>query len=183
MKGESLKVKIDENVLTIEQNNAGISGKSIKYDNIFDEKANQEKIFNTIIVEKIEQMLDGYNVTVFAYGQTGTGKTYTMQGDIGNPIREGIIPRSIKYILQKLKKPGIESIITISCIEIYNEKIYDLLSTNLKNEIDIKYNGEEDVCGNLTELPVESYEKCQISMNTAINRRRTASTLQNADSR
>ena len=47
-----------------------------------------------------------YNCTVFAYGQTGTGKTFTLEGDMSNPSRAGIIPRSIHHLFQHIKQNG-----------------------------------------------------------------------------
>ena len=96
------------------------------YDFVFDEKADQQLVYKHTSANLISQVLDGFNATIFAYGATGTGKTYTMLGEGGNT---GIMIRVIKDLFMtansyKNKKFGIK----ISYIEIYNEIIRDLLS-------------------------------------------------------
>ena len=69
-------------------------------------------------------MFEGFNGTVLAYGQTSSGKTHTMQGVIENLELEGIIPRIIKYIYQRIRQSSdIEYIVKASMFEIYKEKI------------------------------------------------------------
>ncbi len=78
----------------------------------------------------IKSALDGYNVCIFAYGQTGSGKTHTMEGDLSNPERYGIIPRSVTQIFEtvrELEKWGWKYGLEVSFQEIYNEKLIDLL--------------------------------------------------------
>lgn len=78
-------------------------------------------------------MLAGYNCTIFAYGQTGTGKTYTMSGDMTDTLgmlsdEAGIIPRVLQQLFRKLEIDGDESCAKVSFIELYNEELRDLLS-------------------------------------------------------
>jgi kinesin family protein 11 len=80
-------------------------------------------------------MLHGYNCTIFAYGQTGTGKTYTMSGDMTDTLgllsdNAGIIPRVLYSLFQKLEQEGSESSVKCSFIELYNEELRDLLSVD-----------------------------------------------------
>jgi kinesin family protein 11 len=79
--------------------------------------------------------MDGFNCTIFAYGQTGTGKTYTMEGgprksDDGKNLsaEAGVIPRSIRYIFDTIEGASIDSTVKVSFLELYNEEITDLLS-------------------------------------------------------
>jgi len=81
----------------------------------------------------LEQMLSGYNCTIFAYGQTGTGKTYTMSGDMEETFgllsdAAGIIPRVLHSLFNKLESEDTESFVKCSFIELYNEELRDLLS-------------------------------------------------------
>lgn len=80
------------------------------------------------------QVLSGFNCTIFAYGQTGTGKTYTMSGDITDtqPLPEGagIIPRVLHSLFKKLGDDEQENSVKCSFIELYNEELRDLLSTD-----------------------------------------------------
>ena len=74
----------------------------------------------------VQSALDGYKVAIFAYGQTGGGKTYTMEGD-----RDGVIPRAVDLIFREvdeLREKGWHFSIKMSCLEVYNEIIYDLLA-------------------------------------------------------
>lgn len=86
----------------------------------------------------LEQVLAGFNCTIFAYGQTGTGKTYTMSGDISDtlplPDDAGIIPRVLHALFARLDGAGADSAaensVKVSFIELYNEELRDLLSAD-----------------------------------------------------
>lgn len=82
----------------------------------------------TFVSTDLRDVMSGYESTVFAYGQTGTGKTHTMEGDLSNPDMYGVIPRSAQAIFERLKKPDYSSH-TVKCsyLEIYNEELCDLL--------------------------------------------------------
>jgi len=75
----------------------------------------------------VAHVLEGYNGTVFAYGQTGTGKTYTMTG---NSVKEGLVQRCVGLLIRTLvTSPRIQSYsLRINYLEIYNETIRDLLA-------------------------------------------------------
>lgn len=74
-------------------------------------------------------MLAGYNGTIFAYGQTSSGKTHTMEGVIGDPSKQGIIPRIVNDIFNHIyaMEENLEFHIKVSYFEIYMDKIRDLL--------------------------------------------------------
>ena len=75
------------------------------FDYVYDEESNQEEIYKNTARISVCSSLEGYNATIFAYGQTGTGKTYTMEGfkyDMGDPER-GIIPRAIEDIFKHIE--------------------------------------------------------------------------------
>lgn len=78
-------------------------------------------------------MLAGYNGTIFAYGQTSSGKTHTMEGVIGDPSKQGIIPRIVNDIFNHIyaMEENLEFHIKVSYFEIYMDKIRDLLDGNL----------------------------------------------------
>lgn len=85
-------------------------------------------------------MLSGYNCTIFAYGQTGTGKTYTMSGDMDDTLgilsdNAGIIPRVLYSLFHKLEET--ESTVKCSFIELYNEELRDLLSPEENTKLKI----------------------------------------------
>ena len=87
-------------------------------------------------------MIAGYNCTIFAYGQTGTGKTYTMSGDMTDTLgllsdAAGIIPRVLYSLFQKLEAEEAESSVKCSFIELYNEELRDLLSADDHSKLKI----------------------------------------------
>ncbi|KAJ3428166.1 kinesin-like protein kif3a [Anaeramoeba flamelloides] len=98
--------------------------KTFNFTHIFDGKSQQESLFD-YVKPKISSIFKGLNATIFAYGQTGSGKTFTM---MGNKQLPGIIPRSIAEIFKfaNCEKSG-ECGVYLTYIEIYNNKIYDLL--------------------------------------------------------
>jgi kinesin family member 11 len=86
-------------------------------------------------------VLSGYNCTLFAYGQTGTGKTYTMSGDLEDfhgtiGVEAGIIPRTLHRLFHTLDSLGSEYSVKVSFIELYNEELRDLLG--LEDEKKVK---------------------------------------------
>ncbi|XP_010267813.1 PREDICTED: kinesin-like protein KIN-14C isoform X2 [Nelumbo nucifera] len=102
------------------------------FDKVFAYDASQEDVF-VEISQLVQSALDGYKVCIFAYGQTGSGKTYTMMGRPETPEQKGLIPRSLEQIFQSsqsLLAQGWKYKMQASMLEIYNETIRDLLSTN-----------------------------------------------------
>ncbi|KAL0484791.1 kinesin-like protein [Acrasis kona] len=146
---ESLSVLDDATVIV----KKGLTRSEMFFDRVFTKECSQEEVYQTVR-EIIDAVLKGYNGTVFAYGQTGTGKTHTMLGIDFNFNEEkstmeyvlrqeskGIIPRSVEQILSYIKKTKntIRYKIYCSYLEIYNERIYDLLSYSEKNvHLDIR---------------------------------------------
>ena len=111
--------------------------KSIKtyaFDHVFGEDNNQIDVYQECASPIIQSVLKGYNGTLFAYGQTGTGKTYTMEGNISDDEDKGIIPRTFTQIMDYVTTApeNIEFLVRISFLEIYQDEVYDLLSRNVK---------------------------------------------------
>ncbi|KAF8654248.1 hypothetical protein AX16_003769 [Volvariella volvacea WC 439] len=105
------------------------------FDLVFGPEADQAMIYHEVVHPMVEEVLMGYNCTLFAYGQTGTGKTYTMQGDLvptpmGNPSpNAGMIPRVLFRLFHHLETSGADYSVKISYIELYNEELRDLLAS------------------------------------------------------
>lgn len=115
-----------------------VSNKTYTFDRVFGAESDQEMVYDGIASSVLDEMLQGYNCTVFAYGQTGTGKTHTMSGDIemnGSQLSEnaGIIPRTLVALFKQLEKNP-EFSVKISFIELYNEELRDLLVQNETGE-------------------------------------------------
>ena len=121
---------------------------SFQFDKILHNVA-QEEVFE-YVKSVISSSTRGFNGTVFAYGPTGSGKTFTMSGSSSNFNYRGIIPRSITRLFQELGgKIEYESKVSISYLEIYNEIIFDLLSPVPANEQKGEINFQEDAKGNV----------------------------------
>ncbi|XP_040093680.1 centromere-associated protein E isoform X1 [Oryx dammah] len=104
--------------------------KSFNFDRVFHSNETTKNVYEEIAVPIIDSAIQGYNGTIFAYGQTASGKTYTM---MGSQEYLGVIPRAIHDIFQKIKKfPDREFLLRVSYMEIYNETITDLLCDTQK---------------------------------------------------
>ncbi|KAJ7416856.1 Kinesin-like protein KIF11 [Pitangus sulphuratus] len=112
------------------------SKKTYTFDMVFGPQAKQIDVYRSVVCPILDEVIMGYNCTVFAYGQTGTGKTFTMEGE-RSPNEEytweedplaGIIPRTLHQIFEKLTENGTEFSVKVSLLEIYNEELFDLLN-------------------------------------------------------
>ncbi|KAG9318495.1 kinesin-domain-containing protein [Chiua virens] len=107
------------------------------FDLVFGPEADQAMIYHDVVNPLLDEVLTGYNCTLFAYGQTGTGKTYTMQGDLtptpmGNPSAQaGMIPRVLFRLFHQLESSVADYSVKISFVELYNEELRDLLANEL----------------------------------------------------
>jgi len=96
------------------------------YDRVYGPKSDTRQIFDRHVKEIVHSCLEGVNGTVFAYGQTASGKTFTMHGD---QKRHGIIPYAVLQMFSLMEQhPDLDYLLTVSYLEIYNENILDLLS-------------------------------------------------------
>lgn len=85
--------------------------------------------------------MEGYNGTIFAYGQTGCGKTHTMIGDTSNDVHKGIIPRTFDHIINVINTGDASDkkyLVRVAYIEIYNEEVHDLLGKDVKARMELK---------------------------------------------
>ena len=112
--------------------------KTFAFDHAFNPNTTQEHIYNTCVKDLEARIFQGFNATLLAYGQTGSGKTYTMgtADDVQNPSTTtlGIIPRTISSIFKRIRKEADQNIaehtIQVSFVEIHNEELRDLLTSN-----------------------------------------------------
>ncbi|GAA6088820.1 kinesin family member 5Aa [Tachysurus ichikawai] len=112
-----------------------IGGKSYAFDRVFPTNTTQEQVYNTCAKQIVKDVLGGYNGTIFAYGQTSSGKTHTMEGSLHDPQQMGIIPRIAEDIFNHIfsMDENLEFHIKVSYFEIYMEKIRDLLDVTKTN--------------------------------------------------
>ena len=177
------------------------------YDKIFPAETDQKTIFNEIGLPLVKKFLSGYNSTIFAYGQTGTGKTHTIIGPLeslfdDNNDNFGLIPNILNFLFNnkeeatniirsssKEKAEKIDYSLSCSCIEIYQEHLIDLLSSNnsgFEKEDDILKIREDPKKGmyieNLTELEISSAKKAKEALISGFKNRHVASTSMNRES-
>ncbi|TRZ07411.1 hypothetical protein HGM15179_019697, partial [Zosterops borbonicus] len=106
--------------------------KIFTYDRVFHSSDNTQQLYDGVAVPIIQSAVQGYNGTIFAYGQTASGKTYTM---MGNEDSMGIIPKAIQHVFKIICEiPDREFLLRVSYMEIYNETITDLLCDNRKKK-------------------------------------------------
>ncbi|XP_062248478.1 kinesin family member 5Aa isoform X1 [Platichthys flesus] len=112
-----------------------VGGRSYAFDRVFPTNTTQEQVYNTCAKQIVKDVLGGYNGTIFAYGQTASGKTHTMEGKLHDPHQMGIIPRIAEDIFNHIfaMDENLEFHIKVSYFEIYMDKIRDLLDVTKTN--------------------------------------------------
>jgi kinesin family protein 3/17 len=108
--GNQKVVSVDKNSGQISVRNPNAQSdeppKVFTFDHVFGDDTRQLDIYNLISRPIVDAVIEGYNGTVFAYGQTGTGKTFTMEGVRDKPELRGIIPNSFAHIFSHISKVG-----------------------------------------------------------------------------
>ena len=165
----------------------GPSGKKItktfNFDKVFGMYSSQQEVFDGVVKPIVEEVLAGFNCTIFAYGQTGTGKTHTMEGDINNEENAGIVPRSVRSIFEQLESSGLEFTVRVSFLELYNEELQDLLATDKSKQLKLCEDVKKGVvCQNLEEITVLNVDAILEILQRGIKERQTAATLMNKNS-
>eukprot|EP00002_Diphylleia_rotans_P022956 TRINITY_DN4509_c0_g1_i3.p1 TRINITY_DN4509_c0_g1~~TRINITY_DN4509_c0_g1_i3.p1 ORF type:complete len:751 (+),score=179.87 TRINITY_DN4509_c0_g1_i3:64-2316(+) len=141
------------------------------FDQVFDENASQLRIFAQSAEPLVPYVLEGYNATVFAYGSTGAGKTYTM---LGTEVSPGIMFLTLHRLFEEIegRSDAVASKVTISYLEVYNEYIRDLLKPQ-SGHLDLR---EDPIKGisvsNITEYTTTSAQEVLHLLHQG-NRRRT----------
>jgi kinesin family protein 11 len=157
---------------------------TFSFDNVFTAFSTQEEVFEATLKPVIKDVMMGFESTVFAYGQTGTGKTHTMEGNLSNKDEYGVIPRSAEAIFQELKKPEYQSHnIICSYLEIYNEELCDLLMDGKKQaKLQIVEGKNGPVCKGLSEKTVSCAGDVLGLMQKAEHQRKVGETNMNKQS-
>ncbi|KHJ31900.1 putative kinesin motor domain-containing protein [Erysiphe necator] len=159
------------------------------FDNVFSYHDNNAKVYDSCAKRLVRRVMEGYHGTVFAYGMTGTGKTFSMQGTASSP---GVIPLAITDIFSYIREtPSREFLLRVSYLEIYNEKIHDLLTPPNSNgpgnsqpeEIKLREDSKRGVyASSLKEEIVQSPTQLLRVIARGDQARRTSSTQFNARS-
>ncbi|XP_021289820.1 kinesin-like protein KIN-5C [Herrania umbratica] len=183
-----------------------IAGKHIDrvftFDKVFGPSAQQKDLYEQAVVPIVNEVLEGFNCTIFAYGQTGTGKTYTMEGECKRaktgpngelPAEAGVIPRAVKQIFDTLESQNAEYSVKVTFLELYNEEITDLLAPEeiskvaleekQKKQLPLMEDGKGGVLvRGLEEEIVTSASEIFTLLERGSAKRRTAETLLNKQS-
>ncbi|KAJ5662610.1 uncharacterized protein N7477_010226 [Penicillium maclennaniae] len=155
------------------------------FDRVFPMNTAQNDIFNFSIRPTVDDILNGYNGTVFAYGQTGAGKSYTMMGsDIDDDVGKGVIPRIVEQIFASIltSPSNIEYTVRVSYMEIYMEKIRDLLVPQNDNLPVHEEKARGVYVKGLLEVYVSSVQEVYEVMRRGGNARAVAATNMNQES-
>ena len=174
--------------------------KKFNFDKVFNQYATQEEVYTSVVAPVVHEVLEGFNCTVFAYGQTGTGKTHTMEGQIDNPELKGIIPRAVEHIFETLDaRKETEYSVKVSFLELYNEQLEDLLvkssqsssSNSMIPDPDSSAHQQLRLCEdkqkgvvvqNLENVLVNEPKEIYQQLNYALNKRKVSETKMNKQS-
>lgn len=146
--------------------------KMFTYDAVYDASSTQQALYDEVVRPLVSSVLEGFNGCVFAYGQTGTGKTFTMEGIRGDPDHKGIIPRAFEQIWSHINRAqNMNFLVAVSYLEIYMEELRDLLKPNNRH-LELRERGFGVFVPNLHSVLCKSVEDMLHVMNQG-NKNRT----------
>ena len=173
----------DTSGLTIDTAANTIATRTSKFkaDKVFSQHASQQQVYRTVAEPMEDDVIDGFNCVLFAYGQTGTGKTHTMEGQIEDPAMAGLIPRMTTSLFEKLEASGKSFRIYCSAVELYNERFIECIdSTESGNSKVIKLHESKLV--NAERVLLDNAEHALQLLRQAQMTRQTSSTAMNKTS-
>nr|XP_061806287.1 kinesin-like protein KIF3C [Nerophis lumbriciformis] len=158
--------------------------KTFTFDAVYDANSKQRDLYDESVRPLIDSVLAGFNGTIFAYGQTGTGKTYTMQGMWLDPEKRGVIPNAFDHIFTHISRSQSDKqyLVRASYLEIYREEIRDLLDPNHANArgLELRESPETGVyVPDLTSCVCKSIKEIEEVMNVGNQARAVAGTDMN----
>ncbi|CAE7584601.1 Kif3c, partial [Symbiodinium microadriaticum] len=148
--------------------------KTFTFDSVYDGDTQQRAFYEESCFQLVENVLVGFNGTIFAYGQTGCGKTWTMQGPNNPPELRGVIPNAFSHIFDQVTaSKDVEYLVRCSYLEIYNEVIRDLLGDQKNpNKCDLHEDPQKGiVVSNLTDVVVKTEAECDSMLNKGLANR------------
>uniref|UniRef100_A0A3B5QZS1 Kinesin-like protein n=1 Tax=Xiphophorus maculatus TaxID=8083 RepID=A0A3B5QZS1_XIPMA len=161
--------------------------KTFTFDAVYDSSSKQRDLYDESVRPLIDSVLAGFNGTIFAYGQTGTGKTYTMQGLWLDPEKQGVIPNAFDHIFTHISRSQSDKqyLVRASYLEIYLEEIRDLLDPNHGNTrgLELRESPETGVyVQDLTSCVCKSIKEIEEVMNVGNQARAVGATDMNEHS-
>ena len=153
--GQFIKFVGEGQVQIMGTNSTGSHGANkFDYDRVFDWESTQADMYEQAVRPIVESVMDGYNGTVFAYGQTSSGKTHTMLGpNIVDETQRGMIPRMVSHIFSQIEQAPeeIEFVVKVSYVEIYMERVRDLMNPSAHDLKIREHRGKGVYIENVTE--------------------------------
>ena len=144
--GHTECTKLDFANNTIAVDGAGIDGRLFGFDAVYNNSFSQNDVYIQTIRPVVNTVLEGFNATIFAYGQSGSGKTHSMAGSPHDPDLQGIIPRALNHIFEHITaaqaQGKLEYTVMASYVELYNGKCRDLLVDG-RNNLELKENSNK----------------------------------------
>jgi len=159
--------------------------KTFTFDGAFGSASTNHQVYADVVFPLVDGVTEGYNGTVFAYGQTGCGKTFTMQGSDDLPEQRGVITRAFDQIFDTVSvaDSATRYLIRASYLEIYNEDIRDLLRNDVKVKLELKERPDCSVfVKDLSTHNVFSVADCERVIERGLKHRSIGNTLMNAAS-
>mmetsp|Transcript_21126 Transcript_21126/g.39027 ORF Transcript_21126/g.39027 Transcript_21126/m.39027 type:complete len:1097 (+) Transcript_21126:55-3345(+) len=156
--------------------------KTFAFDSVYGIESLQRTIYDESAFPIVESVLEGYNGTVFAYGQTGCGKTFTMTGVPDSLELRGIIPNSFAHIFEEIIEHSNTKTYLVRCsfLEIYNEQLKDLLDHKTEKKLSLKENKDHGVyVAGLSSHPVTNINVIEKFMEEGTKHRTTRETMMN----
>ncbi|XP_071860404.1 kinesin-like protein 3A [Bombus fervidus] len=161
------------------------TAKAFTFNYVFSPNATQEEFYNTAVKNMVENIFQGYNVTILAYGQTGSGKTHSMGTNYIEEEDMGIIPRSVNDIFDIISSKEDWSFkVTVSFMELYQEQLYDLLTDKQRNQsiVEIRDDGKNIKIAGLVAKEVKTATEALNCLTQGSLGRATGATAMNAQS-
>lgn len=158
--------------------------KVFTFDSVYDWSSKQMELYDETFRPLVDSVLFGFNGTIFAYGQTGTGKTYTMEGVRNDPDRRGVIPNSFEHIFTHISRSQNQQyLVRASYLEIYQEEIRDLLSKDQSRRLELKERPDTGVyVKDLSSFVTKSVREIEHVMNVGNQNRSVGATNMNEHS-
>ncbi|KAM4563236.1 kinesin-like protein KIF3B isoform 1-T2 [Odontesthes bonariensis] len=158
--------------------------KVFTFDSVYDWNSKQIDLYDETFRPLVDSVLLGFNGTIFAYGQTGTGKTYTMEGVRNDPERRGVIPNSFEHVFTHISRSQNQQyLVRASYLEIYQEEIRDLLSKDQARRLELRERPDTGVyVKDLSSFVTKSVREIEHVMNVGNQNRSVGSTNMNEHS-
>lgn len=158
--------------------------KVFTFDSVYDWNSKQIDLYDETFRPLVDSVLLGFNGTIFAYGQTGTGKTYTMEGVRNDPERRGVIPNSFEHIFTHISRSQNQQyLVRASYLEIYQEEIRDLLSKDQSRRLELRERPDTGVyVKDLSSFVTKSVREIEHVMNVGNQNRSVGATNMNEHS-